>query len=323
LAIVLRPSLRSRLTEPGPYVACAIATLIFVPVLLWNAQHDWISFVFQVRHGLAAPQGSALRAAWRHEGDFFGGQIALASPILFFLLAIAAGRALRRRASDAAFVLGVVTTVSFCFFVYSALRQRVEPNWPAPAYIPAIVLLATTTWSARGERWLAWGVGLAAVMSIAIYAQGLAPILPIAPRKDPVARAFGWRELAMDANALAVATSAETGKSTWLGADRYQEASELAFHVPDHPTTFATNLGGRANQYDLWPGYAATARRGDNLVLVLDESPDTADVVRKLAPYFSSAERGPLVTMRRGSGEIGTRRLWTLLGWRGGWPAAR
>ena len=30
-----------------------------------------------------APQGSALVAAWKHEGDFFGGQAGLASPILF------------------------------------------------------------------------------------------------------------------------------------------------------------------------------------------------------------------------------------------------
>jgi 4-amino-4-deoxy-L-arabinose transferase-like glycosyltransferase len=323
LAILIRPSLRARLAEPGPYVACAIATLIFLPVLIWNAHHEWISFVFQVRHGLSAPQGSALRAAWRHEGDFFGGQIALASPILFFLLAIATARALRRRATDAEFVLGVVTALSFCFFVYSALRQRVEPNWPAPAYIPAIALLAATTWSLRGERWMSWGVGVAAAMSILIYAQGIAPVLPIPPRKDPIARAFGWRELAVDANAIATAASAETGKTTWLGADRYQEASEIAFHLPAHPTTFATNLGGRANQYDLWPGFAVSAASGDNLVLALDESRELPDVIRRLSPHFNSTRRGPLITMRRGDGEIGTRRLWTLFGWRGGWPAAR
>src|SRR5207249_3926922 len=107
-----------------------------------NARHDWISFVYQVRHGLSSTQGSALRAAWRHEGDFFGGQAALASPILFIMLAVTTGRSLRRDAPGARFVLAVVALVSFGFFVYSALRQRVEPNWPAPAYIPAIALLA-------------------------------------------------------------------------------------------------------------------------------------------------------------------------------------
>src|SRR5262249_50946865 len=82
LAIVVGPALRERLREPGPYLACIVATIVFSPVLLWNSRHGWISFVYQVRHGLGAPEGSALLAAWKHEGDFFGGQAGLASPIL-------------------------------------------------------------------------------------------------------------------------------------------------------------------------------------------------------------------------------------------------
>lgn len=319
LAVIVRPSLRVRLREPGPYVACAIATLVFLPVLLWNSQHGWIAFVYQLRHGLAAPQGSALRAAWRHEGDFFGGQAALASPILFIMLAIAVGRGLRRSADDARFVLAMVATISFCFFVYSAIRQRVEPNWPAPAYIPAIALLATTPWGRIGERWLRAGVILAAVMSLVIYAQGVAPILPLRPAKDPIARAFGWRGLTRAAEDAAIEASRHTQTRTWLGGDRYQEASELAFHS-NADTTFATNLAGRPNQYDLWPRFPSVAKRGDNLVLVLDESDDTPGPVAALASHFESSTRGDLVTMRRDAGEIGTRRLWVLQGWKGDWP---
>jgi len=66
IAVLIRPRLRARLAEPGPYVACVIATLVFSPVLIWNSHHHWISFLFQVRHGLSAPQGSALVAAWKH-----------------------------------------------------------------------------------------------------------------------------------------------------------------------------------------------------------------------------------------------------------------
>ena len=69
-----RPSLRRASREPGPYVACAIATLIFSACVVWNARHGWISFVFQLKHGSRTPQGSALAAAWKHEGDLFGGQ---------------------------------------------------------------------------------------------------------------------------------------------------------------------------------------------------------------------------------------------------------
>jgi hypothetical protein len=299
-----------------------IATVVFIPVLVWNSQHEWISFVFQLKHGLAKPEGSLLLAAWKHEGDLFGGQAGLASPILFIMMCIATGRALRSRAGNAQFVLGMVALISFGFFVYSAIRQRVEPNWPAPAYIPAIVLLAVTPWKNTGEKWFKAGVILAAVLSLVIYIQALTPILPVPPRRDPIGRAFGWDAVASAADAAARAVNSDSAH-TWLAGDRYQEAAELAFQLRGHPTTFSLNLGGRVNQYELWPKFKDLARPGDNLVLVLDDSEGQHDVVKLLAPFFREARRGDLVQLRRGAGEITARRVWTLVAWSGGWPAPR
>ena len=321
IAVLAKRDLRSRLKEPGPYVACVVAALVFTPVLVWNARHDWISFLFQVQHGLSAPRGSALLAAWKHEGDFFGGQAALASPILFIMMAIAVGRTLRRGEGAARFALGFLALVSFGFFVYSAVRQRVEPNWPAPAYIPAIVLLATTTWTRRGEAWLKAGIGLAVAMSVLIYVQAVAPVLPIPPSKDPVARAFGWRELSVATRIAATSATAANSAKTWSGGDRYQEASELAFYDSSHTPTFAMNLSGRKNQFDLWPRFADVAHAGDNLVLVLDDVAELHATIRALTPFFADVRQGQRVTLMRGRGEIGARRIWTLFGWRGGWPS--
>lgn len=323
IAILLSGELRARLREPGPYVACAIATLIFVPVLMWNAHHEWISFLFQIKHGLSKPEGSALRAAWRHEGDFFGGQAGLASPILFIMLGIATWRGLKRR--DARFALAMVALISFGFFFYSALRQRVEPNWPAPAYIPAIVLLSVAEFGSAGQRWLKAGNWFAGVLSAVIYAQGVAPVLPIPAPKDPIGRAFGWDAVARSADSAQRQLAAVSPTKTWLGGDRYQEASELAFQIASHPEAFATNLSGRPNQYDLWPRFLDRAKMGDNLVIVVDDSPidDPHETIKALSPHFAEARRGELVSLRRGTGEIGARRVWTLVGWRGTWPAPR
>ena len=71
VAVVVRRELRARLREPGPYVACVVAALVFIPVLVWNANHGWISFVFQLRHGLSAPQGSALVGGVEARRRFF------------------------------------------------------------------------------------------------------------------------------------------------------------------------------------------------------------------------------------------------------------
>lgn len=362
VAVASRPALRPRLAEPGPYVACVVATLVFLPVLVWNARHDWIAFTFQIQHGLGGERrGSVLQ----REGDLLGGQAGLVSPILFVLMAVAIWRALRgagagrergegarpersagappdnhdralRRpahhpsaAADRQALLATVSLFVFAFFAYSALKKKVEPNWPAPAYLPAAALVAAHAWSTRGRRWLRAGWMLAAALSFLVYVHALTPIIPGLPaRRDPVARAFGWDALAAHvhrARAGATAASDPAAASgrvrAWVAADRYQEASEIAFHLPDHPPVFALNLSGRRNQYDLWPRFADGARGGDALVVVLDERGEAHPAIRALAPHFAQVARGERIALRRGDGIVTERRIWVLTGWRGTWPS--
>jgi 4-amino-4-deoxy-L-arabinose transferase-like glycosyltransferase len=320
LAVLSRRSLRARLREPGPYVACVVATLVFLPVLRWNAAHGWVSFGFQLHHGLAAPARRDVFAPLKRLGDMIGGQAGLVSPILFVLFAIAAVRGLRRSASDATYVLAMVATFTFLFFCYSATRQRVEANWPAPAYIAVIPLFAASPLSPALKRWFRGGVWFAAVLSALIYVHAAFGVLPIPPRKDPVARSAGWREVAAAAAAAALRTAIASRGRTWVAADRYQEAGALAFHISNHPTAFSLNFAGRSNQYDLWPGFAETALPGDNLVVALEEGTGVHPIVAQLAPYFRSTAPDSLVALRNRHGVVTQRRLWILREWIGGWP---
>jgi 4-amino-4-deoxy-L-arabinose transferase-like glycosyltransferase len=311
-AVLLRPSLRRRLREPGPYAACIVATLVFLPVLQWNATHDWISFKFQLQHGLGTPKGSAIK----RELDLIGGQLGLVSPILFVLAAAAVWRTLRRASDDLRFTLAVVAVGSWVFFFYSATRKAVEANWPAPSYIPAIALLGAIATTPSHERWLRRGNALAAVLVAIIYIHALVPILPLPARRDPVARSAGWDK--MVARVEQVATAA--GPRTFFGGDRYQDVSELAYHLTGRPTTFCVCLTGRRNQYELWPGFATEARVDDNLVLALDDTSAAPRSVQLLTPHFSSATRGELAPQLRGADTVSVRRVWVLSGYRGGWP---
>jgi 4-amino-4-deoxy-L-arabinose transferase-like glycosyltransferase len=314
-AVLLRPTLRDRLREPGPYVACVLATLVFLPVLRWNAAHDWISFRFQLEHGLGTPKGSALN----RELELVGGQLGLVTPILFALVSASVWRALRRPRDDAHFALAVIATGSWVFFVYSAIHRRVEANWPAPSYISGVALLASmlaTSASASLTRWWRAGVVLAGVLVAVLYLHAAVGILPLPARRDPIARAAGWDELARPVAAVRQAL----GPRAWVGGERYQDVSELAYHLPGRPRVICVCLRGRHNQYELWPGFAQHARAGDALVLALDERPDVHEDVTRLAPHFAHVSRGPLAPLRRGSDTVAVRRLWVLEGYRGGWP---
>ena len=310
VAVVARPSLRVRLREPGPYIACIVATLVFLPVLDWNRTHDWISFRFQIQHGLGTPKGSAIK----RELDLIGGQLGLVSPILFALAAHSVWRTLRSRADDARFALAVVATGSWVFFAYSAMRRSVEANWPAPSYVPAIALLAALVpWH---DRWLRRGLALAAVLVGIIYVHALYPVLPLPARRDPVARSAGWEAVA----ARVQEARAALGPRTHVGADRYQEVSELAYQLPDRPNAFCVCITGRHNQYELWPMFPSVATLGDNLVLLLDETPGAPGTVERLTPYFARVSRGVEAPLLRGRDTVSVRRVWVLAGYRGGWP---
>ena len=151
-------------------------------------------------------------------------------------------------------------------------------------------------------------------------AQVVAPVLPVAARRDPVARAYGWPALAAAADRASRRLGGGDGTSVWLGADRFQDAAELSLLVPRQPTVFALNLGGRPNQYDLWPGFAESARRGDALVAALDTGTGGADVAARLQPHFDAANRDTAVALMRGRDTIAVRAIWTFRGWHGTWP---
>lgn len=325
LALLSRRSLRSRLASPAPWLAVLIAALIASPFILWNAAHHWVSFRFQLTHGLGAPARGTIIG---RELALIGGQVGLVSPGILVISVVAAWRALVRReqpgetagaksANDAAFLLAVVGLVVLAFFAYSAVRRPVEANWPAPAFVALLPLAAASTGAAI-RRWWRPSLALGALLVVVAVVQAAVPILPLPARRDPVARAWGWKALAGAADSLRSAPRTSGGR--WLAADRYQEAAELALHAAGHPTVFALGIGSRRSQYDLWPSFAETARPGDDLVVALDTGTSADYPVAVLRAHFAAATRSSRVALMRAGDTVAVRELWTFSGWRGSWP---
>lgn len=313
VACVAGPALRVQFRRPGPYVAAAISAIIFLPVVVWNVDHDWISFRFQLHHGFGRVGDSALL----RELALVGGQAGLASPILFGLAVCAVWHGLANRGRPRSFLLAVTAAFVWGFFAVSALRRPVEPNWPASALLPALVLLAAWSPSPRRLTWERIGIAVGAAVQVAAITQAIHPWMPIPARSDPMGRVYGWDELARAVSAD-VADSWRTGQAPqggriWIAADRYQDASELGFHLSGHPTVFSLNLGSRPNQFDLWPTARDSVRPGDALTVVLDDGTAEPGPVARLRPHFRRVEEGALIEMHTGAHVVGRRRLWHFL----------
>lgn len=340
LAIITRRELRPQLRTPGPWIAGAIALVIVLPVFWWNMQHHWASFAFQLGHGLALRHGSPrfsarLATAARFESELAGGQLALVSPIFMLLALAATWRALRRATPAIARVVAVPTVITLAAFAVSALRGRVEPNWPAPAWVGAIALACAEATGAPRRRRLALATGVAAAMTAVALTVLLAPdstgipaLLRARGVRQPLDQGRAWEPIA---NAARPALAGESGgRRTWLAAPRYQDAAmlewTLASHVPhaaraaDTPV-FAIPVGERPTAQDYWPGFAERAHVGDRLVLLLPPRDDAPPPPVSLSGRcFARVSAGPLVVARDGARVVRERQLWLLEGWTGRWP---
>lgn len=321
LACVLHPRLQNKFGERGPYLAVIVATLVLVPVLYWNSRHDWVSFKFQLGHGLGEPQGGILGALNR-EVELLGGQIGLVSPILFYYVVRAIKRSFEPTPDGIRLVLGVAATCCLLFFIYSATHRRAEANWPAIAWIPAVILLATEpVGSDRSELWLKRGLQLGAALSAIVCIHAVYPIIPLRADRDQVAKAYGWELLAhvVDRHIAAAQGRPAVGRELFVAAERYQDASELAYHLQSHPRVYSLNLMGRANQYDLWSTFDEFASPGAGMILVLDDEQGEPREIRKLACCFH-IDPGESVALMRGDSFVARKRLWFLSQWNGEWP---
>lgn len=121
------------------YLSFLLAIMVFSPVIIWNYQHQWASFVFQFHHGI----GSESVINSQTFGDYWGGAALAAGPIIFIAMLYYFVRYIRANLCTPAksflfwsYIFGIL------FFAYVSLTKHTEANWTAPLYISAIILLA-------------------------------------------------------------------------------------------------------------------------------------------------------------------------------------
>jgi len=175
----------------APWIGAAIAAILFMPVLVWNAGHGWASFR---RQGGRAADWDPARAS-QFLAELLGGQIGLATPLIAVLCAAGMVAAIRRARKNPAWgLLAGCSAVPALVFVEHALGDRVQANWPAILY-PAAAIAAAML----GGPWARLrrpAVALGAAMTLLVWAQGIAAPFPLPRAIDPtLMRLGGWPAL--------------------------------------------------------------------------------------------------------------------------------
>jgi 4-amino-4-deoxy-L-arabinose transferase-like glycosyltransferase len=226
LWVLAVPGLRARLAGPWPWLGALAAAVPFLPVVWWNAQHGWASFLKQ---GGRAWDFHPARAA-QFLAELVFGQIGLATPLVFVLCMaglLLSARIVWRRRTPGWTLLAALGLPAVTLFTEHALGDRVQGNWPAIIY-PAAAIAATGLVSPSWRRLRAPAIVLGLAITVGIYAQALWAPLPLPARLDPLARELAaWPALAQSVDA-----ARQNAGAGFVAAEQYGLAGELAMNLP-------------------------------------------------------------------------------------------
>lgn len=231
--LVAVPKLRRWLISPWPYLGGLVALAVFAPVILWNADHHWVSFLKQM-FGRARIEN--FRPAFIAE--LVPTQFAFATPLVF-ILGVMGLHALAWRDTGALAARMLVNTMLWtivAYFIWHSLHARVEANWFAPVYpafaVAAAVGVHLTRWDKYRQRLaefcLRWALPVGVVLFALLILQANTGVLT-GYRRDATVRSVGvgWRELAGAIEAVRLRTGA-----TCVLARDYGTTGWLAFYLP-------------------------------------------------------------------------------------------
>lgn len=246
----LATAARARKLPWGAWATGALALVCFLPVVLWNARHEWVGFLFQLRHGFGG------RGGWASFGEYLLGQLALGGPVLFPVALVYALRGPREQ-----FLLRMAAVVPLLFFGYAATRAPGEANWPAAAYVAACVGVAgmRPVW----QRAVA-ASGLAVMLAVGSHV--LFPVLRIAQRDTVLWRTHGWSVLRELATPERLFPGLDARNVAAIYTPDYQLASQVAYHAG---AVTHTAPPARFSQYNLWS--PPTLAPGQEVLWVMEE----------------------------------------------------
>ncbi|HEX6200569.1 MAG TPA: glycosyltransferase family 39 protein [Thermoanaerobaculia bacterium] len=290
LFLLASPGHRRLLRTPKPWLALAVAQVVSLPVWIWNLRHDFASFAFQLG-GRAAES--------RFDPDdalgFLASQAAVLLPVGFGLFVWVVGKrtvqAVRKRGAidpQELFLLAFALPLFATCIALSTLTW-VKVNWPMPAYLSGLLLVAP----AVGRRATAWQAGLGGALLLAAAVQ----LVYYPVRVGSNDTWWGWRELAAEAEALH-----ESHPDRFLfSGDNYKTTAELRFYT-DLPVYGMNVIGWNALQYD-YIGEDLSELVGRDAFLIQEEeklrpSERTERYLLRTRLYFESVEEVEPIELR-------------------------
>lgn len=276
-----------------PYLSLLIGLLCFLPVVYWNSHHDWISFTFQLSHGLGGQSYSFDRLV-----EYIVGQLLVTGPIVWFLGIYAAFAWLFRKDKAQLFLILMALPV-ILFFGFSSLKKLAGPNWPVFAYFTFSILVTKyfldSTSKIRRSLWYAALISSLFISAIlTLHARFNVIQLGRFSKELAVTDAtnwfYGWRELGAELKKYPGMKFAVTPS--------HQLSAEIIYYTDEKIFVQTDEKVARTSQFNLWPW--PDGLKGKDGFYVWAEG----DAVGPYGEYFTSTAAADTLSILRGGIDV-------------------
>jgi 4-amino-4-deoxy-L-arabinose transferase-like glycosyltransferase/membrane-associated phospholipid phosphatase len=300
-----RPA-RAHLRRPGPWLALGVFAVCTLPVIVWNAQHDWVT----LQH---VSTNAKLEKAWRptlsYFFEFLGAEAGLLHPVLFVAALWAMAAFWKRYPKQPLllyfFAMGAPVFLGYWLF---SLHSRVQPNWIACAIVPMFCLMAVY-WEQRwreGVRavkdWLFGALALGFAMLPFLFNPDLTWKLArvrVPVEMNPLRRVRGFEGIAEQIGRARRELLAE-GREVFIFTPHYGPASQMTFYLPEarpglpsSPLVYARVGTEPRSQFFFWPQYRyQESRRGQNAIFFVSNDKPAPPPSQLVAEFESVTDLG-------------------------------
>ncbi len=234
-----------------------VAGLCLTPVVVWNAQNNWITIDHLLHRGKLDEGSWTFRPGELFE--FYKMQALVLSPFVFIGLIAALVAVFRRGKKEKLpaqfiYLLALFLPLVVLYTLLST-KEAGEANWTVLSHVTGLVLTVVfwLRWTDRSFalRQLA-RIGL--VLSFVVVA-----FLHVASARHtgikPIDKLFDRTRGSKDL-ALQVAELQKQQGASFIITNKYGYASLIAFYHPERPQTYLPNTQGIQNQFSFWPDYS-------------------------------------------------------------------
>jgi len=219
------------------WLAVVVTTVLFVPHLIWQYQHNFPSFYY---HLLERSHDEVFR--WSNFGDYIIGQFGMTNPLLFIPILYFIIRFKPKNNYDRSMKITALGSLLLPFLLM--LKGRVEANWTMAGLIP-VFLVAYRVFESRPKfycfLYITGGFTFVIVMLIRLLL--INDFLPEKYSKQLKLDFYGWNTFSQEVSQLA-----ENRPVVFIGT--YQNPSQYIFYTRKEAFSF-NNALYRSNQYDL------------------------------------------------------------------------